>query len=313
MLHQPMPWMEPFAKRADQDERARLEELAEQLAEDIQRAFLAAVDTLGNRIDLKRLTALLEDGRAQEAVAIVTAALAAGGFTPVAASVTDAIIAAGKRAASVISRTVSGAQFVFSLVRPRTAQVMQTNENDTLRDLTNSAVETVRQIINTGVLEGRDPRDVARDVRRHVGLTPRQAQAVVNYRRTLEADEKTPRPKDKIDALVEEYRVRSLRARALTISRTEATRAVNQGNMLSWEQAVEDGRVNPDNVVRQWVYTHDLRTRHAHRLIPSMNKQGVGLREPFKSPLGPIMYPGDPAATAANVINCRCSMIIRAK
>jgi len=313
MLHQPMPWMELFAKRADQDERARLEELAEQLAEDIQRAFLAAVDTLGNLIDLKRLTALLEDGRAQEAVAIVTAALAAGGFTPVAASVTDAIIAAGKRAASVISRAVSGAQFVFSLVRPRTAQVMQTNENDTLRDLTNSAVETVRQIINTGVLEGRDPRDVARDVRRHVGLTPRQAQAVANYRRTLEADEKTPRSKDKIDALVEEYRVRSLRARALTISRTEATRAVNQGNMLSWEQAVEDGRVNPDNVVRRWVYTHDLRTRHAHRLIPSMNKQGVGLREPFKSPLGPIMYPGDPAAAAANVINCRCSMIIRVK
>jgi hypothetical protein len=39
----------------------------------------------------------------------------------------------------------------------------------------------------------------------------------------------------------------------------------------------------------------------------------VGLNEPFDSEDGPIMYPGDPSASAAMTINCRCTLIYRFK
>jgi hypothetical protein len=42
-----------------------------------------------------------------------------------------------------------------------------------------------------------------------------------------------------------------------------------------------------------------------------MNERGVGHAEPFASPLGPILYPGDPNALAANTIQCRCAVFAR--
>ena len=93
---------------------------------------------------------------------------------------------------------------------------------------------------------------------------------------------------------------------------TESIRAVSAGNHLAWKQAAEDGKVDADAVVRLWVYTHDGKTRPAHIAIPSMNPDGVGLDEAFDSPLGPIMYPGDPDADIANTANCRCAVVYRA-
>jgi hypothetical protein len=42
-----------------------------------------------------------------------------------------------------------------------------------------------------------------------------------------------------------------------------------------------------------------------------MNPRGVGQNESFTSPLGPILYPGDPSATAENTIQCRCAVFSR--
>jgi hypothetical protein len=46
-------------------------------------------------------------------------------------------------------------------------------------------------------------------------------------------------------------------------------------------------------------------------MIPRMNPGGVGLNQPFRSELGDIMFPGDPAAAAANTVLCRCTVIFR--
>jgi uncharacterized protein with gpF-like domain len=48
---------------------------------------------------------------------------------------------------------------------------------------------------------------------------------------------------------------------------------------------------------------HDNKVRAAHSgLDGQVTKMGV----PFQSSLGPIRFPGDPQASAANTINCRC-------
>jgi uncharacterized protein with gpF-like domain len=94
--------------------------------------------------------------------------------------------------------------------------------------------------------------------------------------------------------------------RADTIARTESFRAVEMGEQLSWESAVQDGLVEVGDIVRKWVTARDDRVRPEHAAIPKMNKDGVGLREPFKTPSGPVMQP--PFG-----VNCRCSVVYRIK
>jgi hypothetical protein len=65
---------------------------------------------------------------------------------------------------------------------------------------------------------------------------------------------------------------------------------------------VDTGRLR-----RFWVKTNDSRTRDAHRAVPDMNPEGVGMDEPYRTPLGPLMFPRDPNGSGANTIQCRCA------
>ncbi len=51
---------------------------------------------------------------------------------------------------------------------------------------------------------------------------------------------------------------------------------------------------------------HDSKTREDHA---EADGQEVGMDEPFDVGGEQLMYPGDPAGSAGNVINCRCTVI----
>ncbi len=59
-------------------------------------------------------------------------------------------------------------------------------------------------------------------------------------------------------------------------------------------------------VKKRWLATLDNRTRHAHAVLDGQIQDND---KPFHSELGDIMFPGDPAASPANIYNCRCTMI----
>jgi hypothetical protein len=81
-----------------------------------------------------------------------------------------------------------------------------------------------------------------------------------------------------------------------------------------WElvqDIINKGQIDARQVRRTWIHTGDAHVRNAHLQIPAMNPKGVGQNETFSSPLGPILYPGDPSALAANTIQCRCAVFAR--
>lgn len=84
-------------------------------------------------------------------------------------------------------------------------------------------------------------------------------------------------------------------------ARTAMTGAQNAGRMEVMHEAQDMGI----KVKKKWLATLDSRTRDAHA---DLDGQIRDVDEPFDSELGPIMYPGDPAADPANVYNCRCTM-----
>ncbi len=91
--------------------------------------------------------------------------------------------------------------------------------------------------------------------------------------------------------------------RALTIARTEGHRIQCQSAMDACYKAKDIGA----DVVKQWDSTLDARTRESHQQVDGEIRE---LDEKFSNGL---MFPGDPSGGAAEVINCRCALLQRAR
>lgn len=86
----------------------------------------------------------------------------------------------------------------------------------------------------------------------------------------------------------EQYRVER-------IARTETTAASNFGNLEAMDQS---GKVKG----KQWLSMRDADVRDSHM---AMDRQTVGVHESFSNGL---RHPGDPNGSAAEILNCRCTM-----
>lgn len=82
-------------------------------------------------------------------------------------------------------------------------------------------------------------------------------------------------------------------------ARTATTSAQNAGRMETMHRAQGMGI----NIRKQWLATLDSRTRDSHQ---HMDGQTVDVDDKFGNGL---MYPGDPNGPAAEVYNCRCTLV----
>lgn len=90
---------------------------------------------------------------------------------------------------------------------------------------------------------------------------------------------------------------------AVRIARTEGHRIQVQAGMDACYKAKEKGA----DVVKQWDSTMDSATRESHVAVDGEIRE---LDEKFSNGL---MFPGDPSGGAAEVVNCRCALLQRAR
>jgi hypothetical protein len=90
------------------------------------------------------------------------------------------------------------------------------------------------------------------------------------------------------------------RNRALRIARTETTIAAN-------EVAIIAGRNARYQVKKTWLSVEDERTRPDHAAV---NNTSIGINEFFTVGGEQMERPGDPNASAKNIVNCRCVLVI---
>lgn len=90
---------------------------------------------------------------------------------------------------------------------------------------------------------------------------------------------------------------------AVRIARTEGHRIQVQAGMDACYKAKDMGA----DVVKQWDSTLDGRTRHSHAVVDGEIRE---LDEKFSNGL---RFPGDPHGAAAEVVNCRCALLQRAR
>ena len=93
---------------------------------------------------------------------------------------------------------------------------------------------------------------------------------------------------------------------AIRNARTMMTGVQNAGRVDAYNRALDMGIP----VQKQWMATLDMRTRHWHKQLDGVI---VDIDKPFNNEFGDIMFPGDPEADAANVYNCRCTLLAAIK
>jgi hypothetical protein len=227
--------------------------------------------------------------------------------------------ATGRASAEILS-DASGLAFRFNDFDPNVVMFARTQAAELVVAVGEDVREAIRIVVALGNEIGLTVDQQARAIREVVGLPPNWANAPLNLRRELQAGrftstrrlsavEKAQIHKRIRDGTVNEAFIErmerryadSLRnRRALNIARTETLRASHHGQRVSWRQATRDG-VLPATARRMFIVTPDDRLRETHAAVPGMNPDGVGLDEPFRTPLGNFM---DPPIE----VNCRCGV-----
>lgn len=333
-----------------------LETLAKKHEVTVTRSIFATLRELRTKVDRVKLKQLI----ASQSPAIVAQVLVrdlevAKHLAKALNALLDVFVSAGqatgKRGIEIRPGTVrkEDLTFGFDLVNPKTVQAAANYRNQLIREITASTSQAIQSVIADGLRQGAGPPDTAERLRglltaddyaeravdgviMTLGLTERQARAVVNYKRLVEQKNvealsrelhdrrfdrlvtgpNTPTA-EQVSRAVERYAERYLAYRAVTISRTETLRAANLGQDISIRRAAEDGEFGDLEPRRFWITARDEKVRHEHRQIPLLNPDGVGINEPFKYPGGRLIrLPGDPdVRDGAMVINCRCTTVTR--
>lgn len=239
----------------------------------------------------------------------------------------DAITASGRALVEILPASMSGAASGFTLVEPNAAQYVRDYAFNLIQELATESREAVRLAVQSGVVAGRNPRSIAYDFRAAVGLTRQQEATVERFRTALinrdvsyiaslrTTDRRMVELADfgrlnqkNIDDSVNRLRLRYTQQRSETIARTESMRAISIGQ----DQSIQQSGLSGDLEKRWRARSGDGRTREEHQIIDDMNGW-IPYDQPFQTPLGPMMFPRDPAGTAENTINCRCRLAIRVR
>ena len=289
-------------------------------------AVTAAKDQAGT---LDELAVLIGEGRSDEAV---TRAVNAGAIT---ASEAHAAIYVdtGLKTAAFLGEEL-GVTVGFDQVNRRAVRYMRQQRLELIREWSEAQRMSTRIALTDGIQRGANPIEQARAFRDSVGLTGHQQRIVQNFRASLEAvhegnlrsltyelrdhrfdptilraqRETIPLSQDRIEKMVGRYRERFIKYRAEVIARTEALRAVHAANHEAYLQGVEEGHLEETELKRTWVAARDSRVRESHLRA---NGQKAGMRERFEVGGALLLFPGDPAGPAREILQCRCVLTTR--
>lgn len=197
-------------------------------------------------------------------------------------------------------------------------------QDELIRQLGVDSRRTIEAVILEAMRQARTPAEIMNRIRAVIGLTEKQASAVVRFRQQLldmnpAAAARDLLPKamaaevrntfaagaglslERINEMVQRYQENYLDYRAMSIAQTETTRAASLGLQDSYAQAVDRGALPKEAIRQYWQISLDESTCEHCLSVVDSNPEGVPFGQPFDSDEGPIdappMHP-----------NCRCSL-----
>lgn len=309
--------------------------LADQLSPQVQQGFTQSIESMKSSSDSAKFLAALKDGDSAEAFLSLLSlegtgleaihTLQTGGDLGELGSAFENM--AYEMMSGVADSNAFNVDVAFNPGSPQVSQFINDYVLGQVKQITEQQRALLTSKIVAGLNAGKNPIDIAREIKPYIGLTDNQADAVDNFRGLLESNDPasltrelrdkrydptirsalssdTPLESDVIDTMVGRYADLSLKHRAQTIARTETLNALHQSQNFLWQQAADSGAVMGSDLYRYWHVAHDERTCPICKPIPSMNPDGVSINGQFQTPVGavdgPTMHP-----------NCRCVVFTR--
>lgn len=330
---------------------ALFDALAERYGREVAAAFLAAVDAIRAGAELQRVTAAIEAGQIEEALAALN--IDAAAYEDLLDAIRNAQTEGGRAAIEDFpKRQADGTALVvrFSGRNPSAEQWLRDHSSQLITRITEDQRAAARAALRDSMEAGVNPRTAALRIvgtlnratgKREGGILglsvpqeghvrnaraeltsgdPRALQAYLGrkqrdkrFDRTIERAirEETAPPAATIRKAIAAYESRLLKLRGDTIGRVEALSALQAAKHEAYRQAIESGQVAESAVRKVWRSAGDFRVRHTHR---ALNGDSVAFREPFVTRSGAMMrFPMDTTlgAGAGEIINCRCDVEYR--
>lgn len=324
--------------------REKLDALVELFAPNIQSAFLAAISDVVDNLILSQVISAIEAGDVEGAFRALGFSDAA--MRPLTAAIEQAYEQGGVLTGETFPKymqTSSGrVMFRFNVRNSRAEAWLRDKSSDLITRVQDDARQNIRQTLQRGMIDGRNPRNVALDIVGRVdgtgkrtggliGLTGQQGRWVTNVQTSLRdlsekyfdyelrdkrfdptvrkaIDSDKPLTADVIEKLTTRYKAAALKYRGEMIGRTEALQSLNASEYEATKQAVVDqGAAKTSAVSREWDSAGDSRVRFSHRRMDG--QKVTGFDEAFTAPSGAkMLHPGDGSlgAGADEIIACRC-------
>ena len=129
---------------------------------------------------------------------------------------------------------IAGIEGAFDVVNVEAVNIVNKICSEDIKDILDNTKKSINTLIKTGIQEGQAMSKIAKQIRPLVGLTERQALAVVHYREKLLA--KFPKYSvAKLDKMAKRYSDKLHRYRADMIARTETARAQSEGTLQGYK------------------------------------------------------------------------------
>jgi hypothetical protein len=125
-----------------------------------------------------------------------------------------------------------------------------------IKGIVDETRSAIRGVMYRGLSEGKTVRQIAREVRQHIGLLDRDVRALQRYHDGLI---KRGRKPEDIERLLARRRQLCINRRAMNIARTESTAATNEGVLQAWREGVRIGTIDPRRARKKWLTTKDDR------------------------------------------------------
>lgn len=270
--------------------------LADALGTQVVEDLLQAFDQLRGQLDMQNLVAALERGDIDSAAAIIDQLKVDESLEDAKQSLKAAVLSVADEAARELGE-VLGADLTFDMLNPAALQELEQFGAGMVTNVKPETIEGIRKVLVDAYAEGKSPSEVAREIRDSIGLTVRDAQQKVKlYQEWIDSGMSVAEANEKLEKWV----AKKIKDRAETIATYELKYAGNRGQEMMWEAAAQNGLLDPDKTMRQWILTND---EHLCALCSEMvgDRAFARIGGPWDTPKGDVYTPQDIH------VRCRCA------
>ena len=245
-------------------------------------AFLAWVDALHEQLtDNVLATAIIH-----RSAGMLDHILQAVAFQPVLMPVA---LEEAERAFEDVSHLNPYLHLSFNLHNPHFDRMVQAEQARLVREVSAETRRAIANVVSRGYASGVHPYVLAPQIREVVGLTSRQANAVMNF---AEGQRKLGRSPDQVAGSAMRYAGKMRTARAKSIGRTETARAMVQGRLASYADAGAQGLFNTATAELEWSSVQD----DPEEICAQLDGERVPFGDDFPEGMPPVHT------------NCRCAV-----